>query len=617
MRRILSYIVFTLLSITSVLADNVVMRVSAPSTVEAGEKFRVQYIVNTSSATNFSTPDFEGLDVIYGPSTSTESSYQIINGKASQSSSITYTFIVMAAKEGTYNIPASSVKVEGKVIRSGTAKVKVLPSSGNNNSNSGSNSGTQRRSSRGRASSSNSSAGNISSSDLFMTASASKTNVHEQEAILLTYKIYTLVNLTQLDGKLPTLDGFQIQEVPLPRNKEFELETYNGRTYHTVVWSQYVLFPQKSGKLVIPSISYEGLVVQPNTNIDPIDAFFNGTGGMIETKKTIVTPKLTINVSPLPTKPEGFSGAVGQFSVTSSINSTEVTTDDAITLKVNVKGVGNMKLINTPTIEFPKDFETYDAKVTDNFNLTRNGLSGTKQFEYLAVPRHPGKYTIPALKFVFFDTASDTYKTITTQSYEIKVNKGSGKSSHTVANFTGGQEDVKLLNSDIHYIKLGDVEHSSKGSMFGTLRYWLYYAGLVILSIIVAVFVYRQKKDNSNIAKLRLRKANKVARTRMKKAHSLLNAGKQAEFYEEVLRALQGYISDKLNIPQEQLSRDNIRQSLTDKGVAEDDINKFMTVIDDCEYARFAPGNANDNMNNAYNSAISAIDSMERNKPIK
>lgn len=287
MKRFLIFIIGITATVSSIMAEDVTFTASAPSVVEVGDKFRVQFTVNTQNAQNFNAPDFKGFEVVYGPSPSTSSFTQIINGRASHQSSVTYTFVLLCDNAGTYTIESASIQVEGKTVKSKPIKVKVLPLGQNGAAQQGNSNG----SSRGRQSSRPVTTGtDISTKDLFMTATASRTTVFEQEAILLTYKIYTLVNLTQLDGKLPTLDGFQIQEIQLPRNKEFQLETYNGRNYHTVVWSQYVLFPQKSGELVIPSITYEGVVVQPRRNIDPIDAFFNGVSGMMELKKKITTP---------------------------------------------------------------------------------------------------------------------------------------------------------------------------------------------------------------------------------------------------------------------------------------------------------------------------------------
>lgn len=612
MKRLLYILIFIMLSVSG-LADEISFRASAPSTVEAGGKFRVQFILNTQNVSGFNAPDFKGFEVIYGPATSSQSSFQMINGRTSQSSNIIYTYVLLTANPGTYTIGSASVQVDGKTVKSRPVQVKVLPSAGGSSTNARGNNNDNNHEERLNSSSTSSSQSN-SGKDLFMTATASRTKVHEQEAILLTYKIYTLLDLTQLDGKLPTLDGFQIQEIPLPRTKEFELEHYNGRNYRTVVWSQYLLFPQKSGKLTIPSITYEGVVVTRNRHIDPIEAFFNGQSGYVEEKRSIVTPSLTIDVASLDNKPAGFSGAVGKFSIASDISTEEVDANDAVTLKISVKGCGNMKLIATPQVEFPKDFETYDAKVNDSFQLTRAGLEGTKEFEYLVVPRHAGTYEIPSVKFIYFNTDSRTYKTLTTDAYTLKVNKAKGSSGQNVSNYTGQQQDVQQLNQDIRFIKKGEVEYHQLGStFFGTWKYWASYILPLLLFVIVVLLGRQRMKANANVALSRGRKANKVALKRMKAAKSLLDVHDVGKFYDEVLRALWGYVGDKFNMSQETLNKENIEQSLASRQVPVEYVQQFIKVLNDCEYARYAPGDPNANMENVYNSAIDAISKMEDN----
>lgn len=617
MKRLLHIFILICFSISSWADGDVSFRVSAPSTVEAGGKFRVQFTINTQNASNFSAPDFKGFEVIYGPATSSQSSFQIINGRTSQSSSIIYTFVLMSDAPGTYTIGSASVLVDGKTVKSKPVQVRVLSGAGGGASaGGGANGGYSSNNGGGRQPSATAEqpSANISAKDLFMTATASRTTVHEQEAILLTYKIYTLLDLRQLDGKLPTLDGFQIQEIPLPRTKEFDIEQYNGRNYRTVVWSQYLLFPQKSGTLTIPSITYEGLVITRNRNLDPIEAFFNGQSGYAEVKRKITTPTLTIHVSPLPNKPEGFSGAVGKFSVSSSISTQEVDANEAVTLKINVKGSGNMKLIAIPEVNFPKDFETYDAKVNDKFELTRTGLAGTKEFEYLFVPRHAGTYEIPSADFIYFDTDSRSYKTLKTEAYTLKVNKGKGGSGQNVSNYSGQQQDVQQLNQDIRFIKQGDVElHQPGDTFFGTWKYGLSYLLPLLFFVIVLIVGRKQMKANANVALSRGRKANKVALKRMKTAKKLLDTHDQNRFYDEVLRALWGYVGDKFNMSQESLNKENIEQSLASRQVPAEQIQQFIKVLNDCEFARYAPGDANENMGNVYNSAIEAITKMEDN----
>ena len=596
-------------------ADDITLTVQAPTTVEAGDQFRIRFTVNSQNVSNFNAPDFKGFEVIYGPSTSRQSSFQMVNGQTSQSSSITYTYVLIGSKPGTYTINPATIQSGSSVIKSKPLTVKVLKPGTGGGQQQQQSSSSYGNSRGGQQPTAPSGGNSISPRDLFMTATASRTNVYEQEAILVTYKLYTLVNITSLDGKLPTLDGFQIQEIDLPRNKEFGLETYNGRNYHSVVWSQYVLFPQKSGKLTIPSVTYEGTVVQPNRNIDPIDAFFNGASGMIELKKKIATPTLTINVKPLPAKPAGFTGAVGTFSISSSLSPLDVKTNDAVTMKITVNGTGNMKLIGTPEVAFPKDFETYDAKVTDNFSKSSSGLTGTKTFEYLAVPRHAGKYTIPATQFTYFDTQSHTYKTIETQAYTLNVEKGSGSASSEVSDYSSNQQDVKTLGSDIRYIKTRDVALSKDDEHDGLFswRYLLCYAVPLLLFLIVAFIGRKQIQDSANLAVVRGKKANKVASRRLKRAASLMKEHKQNDFYDEVLKALYGYTADRLNIPQERLNKDNVQQELLEKGVAQDITDQYLSVLNDCEFARYAPGDPDANMEDIYGKAVSLISKIEDN----
>lgn len=585
-------------------ADKVRFVAEAADVVVSGDQVRLVFTVNSQDIKDFRAPSIKGFDVLMGPSRSQQSSIQIINGKRTSNSSTAFTYILLAGSPGTYTIPAASVEVNGEKVFSNAISIKVLPQD-QTSGNSGNNGGGSASSSRSQAAGSR-----ISANDLFITATASKTTVHEQEAILLTYKVYTVVNLRQLYGKMPDLKGFHTQEVELPQQKTFTLEHYKGRNYNTTVWSQYVLFPQQTGKLEIPSITFDGVVAQQTVSDDPFDAFFNG-GGYVEVKKKITTPKVVINVQPLPAKPAGFSGAVGEFKLASSINATDVKTNDAVTIKLTLSGTGNMKLIGTPEVKFPQDFEIYDPKVTDDYKLTNSGLTGTKTFEYLAIPRHAGNFTIPAVEFTYFDLKSNSYKTLKTEAYNLKVAKGQGNADQVISDFTN-KESVKMLGKDIRFIKLGDSSLRPKGDFFfGTVGYYLCYLIPLLLFVVFAV-IYRQKAlENANVAKVKTKKANKVATRRMKLAGKLLAENKKNEFYDEVLKALWGYISDKLSIPVSQLSKDNIEAELTNYGVQEALIAEFIGVLNECEYARYAPGNENEAMDKVYSASVEVISKME------
>ena len=574
---------------------------SAPSHVAVGEQFRLTYTVNTQNVSDFRAGSIPNeLEVLIGPNRSMQSSYQMINGHTSSSSSITYTYIVCASKNGTYTISPAHIVVDGKTISSNSLTIKV---SGSAQSNSGSS-----RQHRNEEEEIRDAGSQISGSDLFIKVSANKKRVHEQEPILLTYKVYTLVGLTSLRGDMPDLKSFYTQEVDLPQQKSFSVETLNGRTYKTTTWSQYVMFPQTTGKLEIPSITFEGIVVQQNRNIDPFEAFFNGGSGYVEVKKKIQAPGIEIQVDPLPERPANFSGGVGKFNVSAQLDKTETKANDPISMRIIVSGTGNLKLIKQPVVNLPKDFDKYEPKVPDKSKLTTNGIEGSMVYDLLIVPRHQGQYEIPPVEFTYFDTADNAYKTVKSESFTLDVAKGSGAGA--VNDFSG--QDLQELNKDIRYIKTGTTnQHSLNDFFFGSSAYWI---SLCLLAVVfVSLFViFRQRAiDNANVTKARGKKANKVATKRLKKASRLMADNKPGEFYDEVLRALWGYVGDKMNIPVEQLSHDNISMRLAEHNVDETVISQFIGALDECEFERYAPGDPKGNMNKVYEKAMTAIEKIE------
>ena len=578
---------------------------SAPSHVSVGEQFRLTYTINTQNVSDFRAGDIpEELEVLIGPNRSMQSSYQMINGHTSSSSSITYTYIVCATKNGSFTIPPAHVVVGGKSISSNSLTIKV---SGTAQSNNGGGSSRQRRQDdEGEVRDAGS---RISGSDLFIKVSANKKRVYEQEPILLTYKVYTLVGLTSLRGDMPDLKSFYTQEVSLPTQKSFSIETFNGRPYKTTTWSQYVMFPQMTGKLQIPSITFEGVVVQQNRNIDPFEAFFNGGSGYVEVKKKIVAPGVEIQVDPLPERPAGFSGGVGHFNISAQLNKTETKANDPVSLRLTISGAGNLKLIKQPQVNLPKDFDKYEPKITDKSKLTTNGIEGSMVYDILIVPRHQGHYEIPPVELTYFDTSSNVYKTVKSEPLSLDVAKGSGPG--TVTDFSG-QQDLQELSRDIRYIKTGDVSQQGFDEFFfGSTAYWVTLVIMAVVFISLFVIFRRRAIDNANVTKRRAGKANKVATKRLKKASKLMADNKPGEFYDEVLRALWGYVGDKLNIPVEQLSHDNISQRLSDRGVGEETIAQFMGALDECEFERYAPGDPKGNMNKVYEKAMKAIEEIE------
>lgn len=607
MRKLIFLLIALVAMNTQAFADgNVSFTASAPDVVAVGDQFRLSYTVTTQKVRDFRAPSIKGFDVLMGPSRSQQSSTQIINGNVTTTSSITFTYILMASAEGSFSIPGATITADGDQLVSNSVKIKVLPTDATSSSGGGQSQGNSGTASRASASGSS-----VSSQDLFITATANKTNVYEQEALLLTFKIYTLVDLQRFDNvKLPDFKGFHSQEVTL--EQKWELERFKGRNYNTTVYRQFVLFPQQSGKLTIDPARFDASIAKATQSADPFDAFFNGGSNYVEIKKTLLTPKITIDVNALPAgKPANFSGGVGEFNITSSINSKEVKTNDAITIKLVISGTGNLKLISNPEIKFPEDFELYDPKVDSQVRLTKEGLSGSKVIEYLAIPRHAGTFKIPGATFSYFDIRSKSYKTLKTEDYEVKVEKGAGNADQVIANFTN-KEDLKVLGEDIRYIKQNDVTLHPKGSFFfGSLLYWMFYIIPGIAFIIFFIIYRKQAAENANVAKMRTKKANKVAAKRMKLAGKLLTDNKKDDFYDEVLKALWGYISDKLNIPVSRLSKDNIEEKLRNHGVSDELIKEFLSALNECEFARFAPGDESQAMDKVYASSIEVMSKME------
>ena len=605
MRRFLLTSLLFVFTILAVCADEVTFVASAPKSVVVNQQFRLSYKVNRVKAKEPSIADIPGFRILSGPNRSTQQSIQMMNGKMESTESVTFTYILMAEKEGEYTFPSATVTVDGEKVTSNTVNVKVLPEDKNSSSSQGG-------SNRERVER-NSSSTRIADDELFVRATLNKTKVFEQEAVLLTYKVYSLVNLTNLSNPTPELKDFHIQEVELPRDKQFELDHYNGRNYHSIVWRQFVLFPQQNGKIEIPSLEFEGVVaVQTRRNMDPFEMMFNGGSAYVEVKKILKSNPLTLNVESLPAgKPVAFSGGVGKFSISSTISNTELKTNEEVTLKVIVKGVGNMKLIGAPQIEFPSEFEAYDPIINNKYTLKNNGFSGEKVFEYLVTPRSSGTFTIPGAKFSYFDIAANSYKTIESEAYTINVEKDKDAAA-AVASAYVGKERSKVLASDIRHIKLGESKLSKSNDMFfASVVYYLFFIIPLVL-FVLCIVIYRKKvAENANVSLVRTKKANKVAVKRLKIAKRLLKENKKNEFYDEILKTLWGYMSDKLSIPVSQLSKENVAIELMSKGAEESLVNELHNLLNDCEFARYAPGDAASAMDKTYSNSIDIISKME------
>lgn len=562
------------------------VRCEAPRTVEAGTKFQIEYSVAASDVSSFRIDHMPaGIEVYYGPSRSEMSSYQYVNGQLSGSTTVSVSYVVAATHGGTITLPTAHVVANGRHVSSPPTHVKVVGSEPEPSTPS-----------RGAEQA----VGKQAVGDLFILVSASKKRVREQEPVMLTYKVYTTTNLKQLSGAMPDLNGFHTQEVKLPQQKVFHTESFNGRNYQVVTWSQYIMYPQMTGKLTVPPITYHGIVMEQDRSAD---AFFSG-GGYREVQRDVTAPGITIQVDPLPAKPKDFSGGVGHFTISAQLPKTDVRTGDPINLRVVLGGTGNLKLIREPNLVLPKDFDKYDTKITDKTRLSESGVEGNMVYDYMFVARKVGTYTIPAIRFTYYDTSSNSYKTITTQPFTLHVAQGDNEGD------VDSYADVK--NQDIRPIHTGRASlHQIDDFFFGSVGYWIV---IILLLAVFGALLYNFRKTalrRADVIGSRRDNASKVATKRLRRADELMLKGRSAEFYDEVMRALWGYVSDRLNIPREKLSSDNISEKLSALGVGEDIIGKFIKALQECEFERYAPGDPAGNMNRTMESAMTAIMGIE------
>lgn len=575
---------------------------SAPSTVVMDRPFQLVYTVNASGR-DLRVPEINNFDILAGPFQSSSSSIQIINGRQSASESNSFTYTLQAQKTGTFTIPSASIIVAGKKYTSNGVSIKVLPadaaskSQGGGQGQSGSKSASQA----------------ISNDNIFIRTEVSKTNVYEQEAILVTYKLYTLVDVVQFtNAKLPDFSGFMKQDIDQSKNAQLSTENYNGRNYGTIILSQVLLYPQHAGVIEIGKANFEAVIrVQNRAQVRSIfDDFFDSYTNV---SKKILAPSSRITVNALPAnKPASFNGTVGHFNLNANISATQTKANDAITLKINISGAGNMKLIKNPEIKFPDGFETYDPKVTNNFKTTSSGVTGSKIIEYMFIPRHSGNFEIPATEFSYFDTQDKRYKVLSTPVYKLQVAKGEGgENSPVVGNYID-KEDVKQLGKDIRYIATDKfVVEKEEKPLIGSLISWLMYLIPLFISLVLFIFFRKQVIENANVSMVKNKKANKIAQKRLKHAQKLLKEGNKDKFYEEVLKAVWTYLSDKLSIPVATLTKDRVESELTNHNVDLSVSNKFVQILNTCEFARYAPNSGQQEMGNLYDETIQAISNLE------
>ncbi|GHV62677.1 hypothetical protein FACS1894195_4790 [Bacteroidia bacterium] len=603
----------TLVSTLTATGQNVEFKAIAPAVVEVGEQFRLSYTLN-QNGTNLKVPTLEGFNLLMGPSTSTSSSVSVVNGHVTQSSNYTYTYVCVGVKKGVYKIPPATVLVDGKTYSTNALQIEVIEGTGQQGGQ-----GNRAQSAQPAQSTqpAQSGGGGLTNENLFVEVSVDRRNLFIGEGLVATIKVYTKVQLVNLGPKYPSFSGFLVEEIPGPQQIELVRQNYNGSVYNVGVIRKVLLIPQHTGEIVIEPFELECVVRQQlSQSRNFFDDFF---GNVQDVRIKKLSRPITVKVNELPSgKPVGFKGAVGRIALKNTISAETVKAGEAITYKVVFSGNGNLKLLEAPTLNIPPDIDMYDPKINKNVKTDGAGMSGTVSFEYVLIPRYGGDYTIPAPTYSVFDPDSKTYKILRGQDFTIHVEKGDGQGQVTdnsgplVQSFK--QEGLRKMGDDIRYIKTGDLDLQPKGTFFfGTVACGLSYLVPFLIFVIAALFNRQRIKANSDLIRQKNKVANKMAQKRMKLAAKALKARNSETFYDEVLKALWGYVSYKLNIDQSELNRDNISSILEQKSVDKALIDNFIKILDDCEFARYAPGgNTEEKLDEVYKDSVDIITKLDK-----
>jgi hypothetical protein len=575
-------------------AQKVSFTAAAPKVVALGEQFQLTYKVNAAGK-NFRPPSFVGFSKLMGPQTGNNSSTSIVNGKVSRVNTFTFTYVLAGTREGKHTIQAAKIVVNGKTYSSNVLNIEVVKSKGglkNNNPNSSQPQG-------------------LASDDVFVRIDLSKTEAFVGEQIVATLKVYTRTNnIDFTDATFPSYDGFyksEIKDTP----KQLFRENYKGEIYFVGIFQKNIIIPQKSGEITIDPFELQCRVKVPaGFGRD----FF---GRKVQNYKTLVAnvkshPRI-LSITALPAnKPRGFTGAVGEFKMTATIDKKAAKTNEAITLKYKIAGNGNIKLIDPFEIKFPPDFDDYDPKVRANLSTTDNGVSGTKSFDYMIIPRYAGDFTIPAVNFTYFDTRSKEYRTLRSDEYKLHIEKGDDDENTTVV---GGisKENVKFIGKDIRYITTDTLQlRKIDEALFGSFKYWFIYILGSVLFLLIFLYQKKRSRELSNVALLKTKRANKQAVKRLKLANSHLKANQSSDFYQEILSAINGYLSDKMNIPPAEMTRDKVLNRLSELDAEKLATNWYVEIMDTCEFAQYAPGEQNTQMQNIYTQSMDLIGKFEQ-----
>lgn len=608
MKRIIASIGALFLCISALVGQDVQFRASAPKAVESGRQFTLEFISNKKGS-NLRLPEVEGLMLLAGPHTSQQFSSHTVNGKTTRSEEYKYTYVLMAEKEGEYTIGSASIEIDGKQYTSNTLTIKAVKGeepAGNQGAGQADSQGSRQESSS-----------SLNEENLFLRAEVSRNPLYLGESLVLTLRVYTRLSLQGFgDSKMPSFNGFLAEEVPLGQPAMEQVE-YNGRIYSSAVIYQRILFPQHTGEITIDPFELECVVRQRvgRRSNDIFDMMFSNIQDVRVVRKT---RPITITVNPLPAqgKPATFGGLVGTLSMSTSLSADTLRANDALTYKVTFRGFGNMKLMDAPKISFPHDFEVYDPKVTRDIKTANGSTSGTVTYEYLVIPRYGGDYTIPAPAYSYFDSRSRSYRTLRGDSYAVHVLKGN--ETVTIAGEGAVQsfkkEDVRVLGEDIRYIKAEPVKLTPGGvRFFGTTAYRLSLLIPLVLCVAGMLLNRRRIKANADLVRVKSKAANKMARKRLKSAAAAMRENDAPRFYQEVLTALWGYVSYKMNISASALNRDNISEHLARWQVPQETAAAFIGLLDACEFARYAPGSGSETeIENTYAESIRIITALDK-----
>ena len=618
MRRLFKLLllsVFGLLSINS-FAQNISFTASSPSVIGVGEQFSIKFTINSNNVSNFVAPSISGFDILGGPSSSSVSSYSSVNGKITNNSSTTFTYVLMANREGNFNIGGAKINVKGETYTSNSLTIKVQK-----------NPTQSQRAQRQGAYSQNQTQKPVTVLDdkaLFIKAYANKSKAFIGEEVIITYKLYTLVNISEYQvNKMPINKGFWIEELDMSQDPTITTETIDGKRYQVATLRRVIAYPQESGNLTIAPLDIDVVAHIATRNQrrvstgDPFfDSFFNdpffqsiGQAGYERVKKNIKSNKISISVNELPKTNSIFSGGVGNFQISASANPLKCKTNEAITLKYTISGSGNLSLIDKIDLKIPSDFDSYDPTINDQINKTNSGITGKRTFEYILIPRVQGEFKIPKVEFTYFDLKAKQYKTISTQEINLNIAKGKEELSGLAQQMS---EREKYLKRDIEHIFTKSPNFLSNTDLkYNTTLLYVFLAFIPILCFGFILYKNYSNKKNSDVIYVKYKKATRVALNRLKKAKQYLQKQQKEEFYTEVAQATWNYLSDRFKIVKMDLSFDNVKTILQTRNLKEETINNLISLLNNCEYVRFSPGEELSKMDSLYEQAIHAISDIE------